>query len=114
MEKDTEEQSVKRHSILAALFYINCMKMRKDGMCQLPRKVSIDVERVQIGTKVSVSPGIWNPEKGRVDGRSENVVTVSRTINDLAREITGHHGRIGSSLGFITAKLTENVVKGIG
>lgn len=58
MEKNTEKQNVKRRSTFAVLFYINRTKVRKDGMCQLLCKVSIDAEWAQIGTKVSVNPGI--------------------------------------------------------
>ena len=114
MEKNTEKQNVKRRSTFAVLFYINRTKVRKDGMCQLLCKVSIDAEWAQIGTKVSVNPGIWNPEKGRANGRSENAVTVNRAIDDLTREIAGHYERIRNSLGFITAELVKNAVKGIG
>ena len=99
MEKNTEKQNVKRRSTFAVLFYINRTKVRKDGMCQLLCKVSIDTEWEQIGTKVSVNPAIWNPERGRADGRSENAVTVNRAIDDLTREITGHYDRIKNSLG---------------
>ena len=44
MEKNTEKQNVKRRSTFAVLFYINRTKVRKDGMCQLLCKVSIDAE----------------------------------------------------------------------
>lgn len=114
MEKNTERQNTKRRSTFAVLFYINRTKIRKDGMCQLLCKVSIDAEWAQIGTKVSVNPAIWNPERGRADGRSENAVVVNRAIDDLTREIAGHYDRIKNSLGFITAELVKNAVKGIG
>lgn len=114
MKKNTENQNIKHRSTFAILFYINRTKVRKDGMCQLLCKVSIDAEWVQIGTKVSVNPSIWNPEKGCADGRSENAVTVNRAIDDLTREITGHYNSIKNSLGFITAELVKNAVKGIG
>ena len=114
MEKNIENQNIKQRSTFAVLFYINRTKVRKDGMCQLLCKVSIDAEWAQIGTKVSVNPSIWNPDKGRADGRSENAVTVNRAIDDLTDEITGHYDRIKNSLGFITAELVKNAVKGIG
>lgn len=114
MEKNTKKQNIKRRSTFAVLFYINRTKIRKDGTCQLLCKVSIDAEWAQIGTKVSVNPTIWNPEKGRADGRSENAVIVNHAIDDLTREITGHYDRIKNSLGFITAELVKNAVKGIG
>lgn len=35
---------MKRRSTFVVLFYINCTKVRKDGLCQLLCKVSIDAE----------------------------------------------------------------------
>lgn len=99
MKQNIEKQNTKHRSTFAVLFYINRTKIRKDGMCQLLCKVSIDAEWAQIGTKVSVNPAIWNPEKGRADGRSENAVTVNRAIDDLTSEIAGHYDRIKNSLG---------------
>ena len=113
-DKNTENQNTKRRSTFAILFYINRTKVRKDGMCQLLCKVSIDAEWEQIGTKVSVNPSIWNPDKGRADGRSENAVTVNRAIDELTKEITEHYNHIKKSLGFVTAELVKNAVKGIG
>ena len=39
---------------------------------------------------------------------------MNRAIDDLTDEITGHYDRIKNSLGFITAELVKNAVKGIG
>ncbi len=114
MKRNIENPEIKRRSTFAILFYINRTKIRKDGMCQLLCKVSIDAEWEQIGTKVSVNPAIWNPEKGRADGRSENALMVNHAIDDLTREITEHYRRIKNSLGFITAELVKNALKGIG
>ena len=72
MKKKSEhtDNTIRHRSTFAILFYINRTKMRKDGTCQLLCKVSIDAEWEQIGTKVSVNPDIWNPEKGLANGRS--------------------------------------------
>lgn len=96
------------------LFYINRTKVRKDGLCQLLCKVSIDAEAAQIGTKVAVDPAIWNPTTGRADGRSRNANEVNRAIDALTEEIKAHYKHINLSLGFVTAELVKNAVKGIG
>lgn len=116
MKKKSEhaDKTIRHRSTFAILFYINRTKMRKDGTCQLLCKVSIDAEWEQIGTKVSVNPDIWNPEKGLANGRSANAVTVNRAIDELTEEITGHYNRIKNSLGFITAELVKNAVMGVG
>ena len=114
MRNNRDNQDTKRRSTFAILFYINRTKIRKDGTCQLLCKVSIDAEWEQIGTKASVNPDIWNPETGRADGRSENALTVNRAIDELTKEITNHYNHIKKSLGFVTAELVKNAVKGIG
>ncbi len=114
MKMNTDNTEIKRRSTFAILFYINRTKIRKDKTCQLLCKISIDAQWVQIGTKVSVNPAIWNPEKGRADGRSGNALIVNRAIDDLTKEINGHYQRIKSNLGFITAEQVKNAVMGVG
>lgn len=108
------EKNIKRRSTFAVLFYINRTKVRKDGMCQLLCKISIDAEAAQIGTKVAVDPAIWNPTTGRADGRSRSANEVNRAIDALTEEIRAHYKRINLSLGFVTAELVKNALKGIG
>ena len=57
---------------------------------------------------------MMNPDTGRSDGRSENALTVNRAIEDLTQEINGHYRRIKNNLGFVTAELVKNAMKGIG
>ena len=75
-----------------------------------------DKHRCQMGTdrNESVNPAVWNPEKGRADGRSENAITVNRAIDDLTKEIKEYYRRIKNSLGFITAEQVKNAVMGVG
>lgn len=109
-----QDREIRHRSTFSILFYINRTKMRKDGTCQLLCKVSIDAVAAQIGIKVAVNSAHWNPETGRADGRSENALTVNRAIDDLTKQIKGHYNRIKNSLGFVTAELVKNAVKGIG
>lgn len=110
---NTIHKEVKRRSTFAILFYINRTKVRKDGMCQLLCKVSIDAASAQIGTKVTVDPSIWNAE-GRAEGRSRNAVEVNKAIDVLTEQIKGHYKQINESLGFVTAEMVKNALKGIG
>lgn len=76
--------------------------------------MSIDAESAQIGIRAAVDPAVWNPQTGRADGRSRNALEVNRAIDDLTVQIKGHYKRIKESLGFVTAELVKNAVKGIG
>jgi site-specific recombinase XerD len=112
-QQDTRCDVEKRRSTFAILFYINRTKIRKDGMCQLLCKVSIDSEAEQIGTKVSVDPNIWDATTGRASGKSRNALEVNAAIDGLTRKIIDHYSQIRGSLGFVTAELVKNALKGI-
>jgi hypothetical protein len=103
----------KRRSTFAILFYINRTKVRKDGMCQLLCKISIDADAEQIGTKVSVDPSLWNPQEGKANGRSRNALEVNDAIDKLTKKITDHYHQIRGGLGFVTAELIKNAINGV-
>lgn len=108
-----ENKKEKRRSTFAILFYINRTKIRKDGMCQLLCNISIDAESQQVGTKVSVDPSLWDSSQGRAAGRSRNALQVNQAIDLLTEHIKKHHKEIKDSLGFVTAELVKNALKGI-
>lgn len=110
---DTENKKEKRRSTFAILFYINRTKIRKDGMCQLLCNISIDAESQQVGTKVSVDPSLWDSTTGRAAGRSRNALQVNKAIDLLTERIKNHHKEIKESLGFVTAELVKNALKGV-
>lgn len=103
----------KKRSTFAILFYINRTKIRKDGMCQLLCRLSIDGEAEQIGSKISVNPAIWEPEEGRAMGKSQNALQVNKGIEEITKRINKHYQEIKDSLGFVTAELVKNALKGI-
>ena len=100
----------KRRSTFAVLFYINRTKVRKDGLCQLLCKISIDGEAAQIGTKVSLDPKLWDPSAGRANGRSRNALEINRAIDRLTADIQAHYNHIRTELGFVSAMLVKNAV----
>ena len=111
--KNNENKKEKRRSTFAILFYINRTKIRKDGMCQLLCNISIDAESQQVGTKVSVNPTLWDSTQGRAAGRSQNALQVNKSIDQLTERIKKHHKEIKESLGFVTAELVKNALKGV-
>jgi integrase len=108
-----EDKKEKRRSTFAILFYINRTKIRKDGMCQLLCNISIDAESQQVGTKVYIDPSLWDSTTGRTAGRSRNALQVNQAIDQLTERIKKHHKEIKESLGFVTAELVKNALKGI-
>lgn len=111
--RNNENKKEKRRSTFAILFYINRTKIRKDGMCQLLCNISVDAESQQVGTKVSVNPTLWDSTQGRAAGRSQNALQVNKSIDQLTERIKKHHKEIKESLGFVTAELVKNALKGV-
>ena len=111
--ENKEDKKEKRRSTFAILFYINRTKVRKDGMCQLLCNISIDAESQLVGTKVYVDPSLWDSTQGRAAGRSRNALQVNRAIDQLSERIKKHHKEIKESLGFVTAELVKNALKGV-
>lgn len=109
----TDNNKTKKRSTFTILFFINRTKIRKDGMCQLLCRLSIDADNEQIGTKISVDPAIWEPKEGRAVGRSRNALEVNNAIGQLTEKIKDHHREIKESLGFVTAELVKNALLGI-
>ena len=111
--KAINDKQEKRRSTFAILFYINRTKTRKDGMCQLLCRLSIDTESEQIGTKISIAPSIWDAHQGKAIGKSRNALGVNKAIELLTEKITAHYKQIQENLGFVSAELVKNAVKGI-
>ncbi len=103
----------KKRSTFAILFYINRTKVRQDGTCQLLCRVSIDAQAAQIGTKITVDPALWDAKQAKATGRSRNALAVNRGIELLTEKISQHYKQIRTSLGFVTAELVKNALKGI-
>jgi hypothetical protein len=112
-QENTLSGKGKRRSTFAIFYYINRKRVRKDGLCQLLCRVSIDTECEEIGTKTGVNPKVWDVEAGRATGRSQNALEVNAAIDKLDRMITGHYDDIRGKLGFVTARLVKNAVLGI-
>jgi len=81
----------KHRSTFAVMFYINRTKTKKDGMCQLLCRVTIDTSVAQIGTKIMVDPSVWDGKAGRATGKSRNAIFVNQGIDKLIEEITAHY-----------------------
>ena len=104
----------KHRSTFAVMFYINKTKMKKDGMCQLLCRVTIDTGIAQIGTKVMVDPSVWDGKAGRATGRSRNALAVNQAIDRLTEKIGEHYRQIQKALGFVSAEMVKNALKGVG
>lgn len=103
----------KRRNTFAVHFYINRTQVRKDGTCKVFCNVTINGDAELIGTKISVKPSLWIPGGGRSKGRSMPALTTNNLIDEFEAEIRKHYREIKENLGYVTAELVKNAVKGV-
>lgn len=48
------------YNTFAVLFYINRQKVKKNGLCPLMGRISINTEVAQFSTKMEVQPDLWD------------------------------------------------------
>jgi len=54
------------YNTFAVLFYINRQKVKKNGLCPLMGRISINTEVAQFSTKMEVQPDLWDAGKSSV------------------------------------------------
>ena len=68
------------YSTFAVLFYINRQKIKKNGLCPLMGRISINTEVAQFSTKMEIDPRCGTP---RNTGSKVKAVTSGRQIAPL-------------------------------
>ncbi len=104
----------KLRSTFSVMFYINRTKIKKNGMCQVLGRITVDTGIAQIGTKVEIAPERWDGKTGRAIGRSKQALLVNRTIDRLMEQAAKHYDDLVDLRGFVTAEGVKNALKGIG
>lgn len=102
------------YSTFAVLFYINRQKIKKNGMCPLMGRISINAEIAQFSAGIDVDPKLWDAKTYRLTGRSRQAVEANFQIKQLREKINRYYKEILEEQGYITAELVKNAVSGIG
>lgn len=102
------------YSTFAVLFYINRQKKKKNGMCPLMGRISINAEIAQFSTGIDVDPKLWDAKAYHLTGRSRHAAEVNYQIKMLTEKINRYYKQILDEQGYITAELVKNAVSGIG
>ena len=104
----------KLRSTFSVMFYINRTKIKKNGMCQVLGRITVDAGIAQIGTKAEIDPALWDARAGRATGRSKQALAVNRTIARLTAQAEEYYAELVDSRGFVSAETVKNALKGVG
>ena len=102
------------YNTFAVLFYINRQKVKKNGLCPLMGRISINTEVAQFSTKMEVQPDLWDAKAYRLTGKSRTAKETNAKIDRLEEDIRRYYKEILDEQGYITAELVKNAVNGIG
>ncbi len=114
METKDNYTNKKRRSTFAVIFYLNRSKAKKNGLCPVMGRITIDTGIAQFSAKTDADPDCWDAKAGRATGRSRQAIEVNQVIDRLAEKVKGYYEEILDSQGYVTAELVKNALNGIG
>lgn len=109
-----KEENKKRRSTFAVLFYLNRAKIKKNGLCPVMGRITIDTQVAQFSAKTDADPDTWDAKAGRSIGRNRQSLEINRTLNRMEQKINGYYTEIVETQGYVTAELVKNALNGIG
>jgi hypothetical protein len=113
-KKKAKNQTNTAYSTFAVLFYINRQKVKKNGLCPLMGRISINAEIAQFSAGIDLDPTLWDAKTYRMTGKSRHAAEVNHFIGQLTEKISRYYKEILDEQGYITAELVKNATTGIG
>ena len=107
-------KQVTKRSTFAILFYINKSKVKKNGMCPIMGRITIDSEITQFSAKSEVNPALWDAKSGRATGKTKDVTAINRKLDKLETQIREHYNRMVLEDAFVSAESVKNALNGVG
>lgn len=95
------------------LFYINRNKTKKNGLCPVMGRITLDGDISQFSTGLETAPELWNAKAGQSTGKSLYELKVNRELKELSKAIELHYARMVEHDGYVTAERIKNAVLGI-
>lgn len=65
------------------LLYLKKSSLDKSGKSPIMGRITVNNSMAQFSTKLSCTPGLWNPRESRLDGKSREAVEVNTKIEKL-------------------------------
>lgn len=110
----TSGNHTKRYSTFAVIFYINKVKVKKNGLCPVMGRISVNAEIAQFSAKIDIDPALWDAKTYRLKGKSKEALLSNRELDKLTQHITGYYSELIQEQSYVTAELIKNMLCGIG
>lgn len=107
-------KQISKRSTFAVLFYINKSKVKKNGLCPIMGRITIDSEITQFSAKIEINPTLWDAKSSRATGKNKDVITINQKLGKLETQIREHYNRMVLEDAFVTAESVKNALNGVG
>jgi integrase len=95
------------------LFWLNRAKANSKGLVPIWARITIDGKRAECSVKKQISSALWDAEKNRAKGNSDEARSINNYLVMVQAELTKHYNILLSTKDFVTAEDVKNSYKGI-
>ena len=100
-------------STFNVLFYVKKSQPKKNGLCPVMGRITIDGKAVQFSCKFDIDSKIWDVDAGRASGRSEQAREANRLLDQVGASLTKHYREISNRDGYVSAEKVKNAYLGM-
>jgi site-specific recombinase XerD len=112
--KTNNNSSKGQRSTYSVIFYIKKGNPKKNGLCPLMGRITIDGVCKAFSLRIDADPALWDAEANRMTGKSRQSLLVNKEIEKYLQKTDRYYNEILSSQGYITAELVKNTLEGRG
>jgi integrase len=95
------------------LFWLNRSKANSKGLVPIWARITIDGKRAECSVKKQILSTLWDAEKNRAKGNSDEARAINNYLVMVQAELTKHYNILLSTKEFVTAEDVKNSYKGI-
>lgn len=95
------------------LFYIKKSSLLRNGDAPIMGRITINGERAQLSTRLSISPGLWDVKQGRVAGRGQRASQINDRLNTISFNIEKGYNSLFHTHPSITPLMVKEMYFGI-
>ena len=94
------------------LFYIKKNAPLRNGWAPIMGRITINGQRTQFSTRLSVTPASWDTAQGRVCGRSNMAVQINEKLANIRFHIERCYNKLFYEQAFVTPVMVKEMYFG--
>ncbi|MEG0500074.1 MAG: phage integrase SAM-like domain-containing protein, partial [Rikenellaceae bacterium] len=95
---------------LFILFFIKENAPKKNGLCTVLVRLTIEKEYLSFSTKLDINPKVWNKDTGRVKVKKQEISEQNVYLDDLHKLITEKYDDLFDNGGIITPQQLKDAI----